>query len=115
MRQVFKTLRLLGLSICFTAAAFAILFIAHASRSPRSLLTVEVKGSGANSLLQLNRSAVRFVVTAATGEAPNSAQPDWDEIRVSHRPAVAGLTFPAGTRIHAPKVSLQILELVLLL
>ena len=115
MRQPFKRLRLLGLLLCLTAGAFAILLTVHASRSSRSLLIVAVKKDVADSVLQLNRSAIRFTVTAASGEAPNSAQPNWDEIRVSHTPAGAALTFPAGTRIHAPKVSLQILELVLLL
>lgn len=115
MRQLFKTLRLLALVLCLTAGAFAILLTVQASRSVPSLLTVAVKKDIADSVLEPNRSAVRFAVTPASGEAPNSGQPNWEEIRVSHAPAGAALMSPAGTRIHAPKVSLQILELVLLL
>jgi hypothetical protein len=115
MRRLLKTLRLLGLLLCLTAGAFAILLTIHASRSSRSLLTVAVNKDVADDVFQLNRSMVRFAVASPSGEAPNSAQPNWDKIHVSHTPAGAVLPFPAATRIHAPKVSLHILQLVLLL
>ena len=115
MKRLLKTLRLLGLLLCLTAGAFAILLTIHGSRSPRPLLTVAVKKDVTGGALQLNRSVVRFAVTSASGEAPNSAQPNWNKIHVSHTPAGEVLPFPAATRIHAPKVSLHILQLVLLL
>jgi hypothetical protein len=114
MRSLFKALAVLGMLLCFTLGTFAVSFAAHDSPSAWPRLTVELHKVPAGGA-QLSQYASRFGVGSETGETPNSTQPDLEEIRLAYTDFAEPIDAPLLTRIHTPKVSLQILELVLLL
>jgi hypothetical protein len=115
MRRLFKALAVLGMLLCFTFGAFAVSFAAHHSPSTWPRLTVELHRLPTSGATQLTQYAFRFGVGSETGEIPHSSRPDLEEIRPAHTDFAEPIQSPLVTRIHTPKVSLQILELVLLL
>jgi len=112
MARLFKTLALLGMLFCFTLGAFAVSFAAHESWP---LPTIELSRGLNGGHAQLTQYPLRFRFESATGEILNSRQPDVAESRFGHIPVAEPVQSPPVLRIFTPKVSLQILELVLLL
>jgi hypothetical protein len=115
MTRLFKALAILGMLLCFTLGAFALSFAAHDSPSRWPRLTVELNRVPANGDAQLTQYAFRFGLRSETGEVPYSSRPDLEEIRWAWTDFSEPVHGSLVTRIHTPKVSLQILELVLLL
>jgi hypothetical protein len=115
MRRLFKALAILGMLLCFTLGAFALSFAAHDSPSPWPRVTVELNRVPANADAQLIPYAFRFGLRSETGEVPSSTRPNLEEIRLAWTDFAEPIHESLVTRIDTPKVSLQILQLVLLL
>ena len=115
MRRLFKALAVLGMLLCFTLGAFALSFAAHDSASPWPLVTVGLDRVAADGAAHLTQYAFRFGLGSEIGGVPYSTRPDLEEIRLAWTDFVEPGHGPLVTRIYTPKVSLQILELVLLL
>ena len=115
MRRLFKELAVLGMLLCFTLGAFAVSFAAHQSPSTWPRLSVELHRLPTSSATQLTQYTFRFGVGSETGAIPNSPRLDLEEIGSAHTDFAEPIHAPLVTRIHTQKVSLQILELVLLL
>jgi hypothetical protein len=115
MTRLFKALAILGMLLCFTLGAFALSFAAHDSPSRWPRLTVELNRVPAHGAAQLTQYAFRFGLRSEAGEVSHSTRPDLEEIRLGWTDFVEPIHVPLVNRIHTPKVSLQILELVLLL
>ena len=108
MRRLFKALAVLGMLLCFTLGAFAVSFAGHQSPSTWPRLSVELHRLPTSSATQLTQYTFRFAI-------PNSPRLDLEEIGSAHTDFAEPIHAPLVTRIHTQKVSLQILELVLLL
>ena len=115
MTRLFKALAILGMLLCFTLGAFALSFAAHDSPSRWPRLTMELHRVPANGVVQLTQYAFRFGLRSETGEVPYSTRPDLEEIRFAWTDFADPIRGSLITRIDTPKVSLQILQLVLLL
>jgi hypothetical protein len=115
MTRVFKALAILGMLICFTLGAFALSFAAHDSPSPWPRFTVELNRVPAHDVVQLTQYAFRFGLRSEAGEVPYSTRLDLEEISLAWTDFAEPIHAPLVTRIDTPKVSLQILQLVLLL
>jgi hypothetical protein len=115
MTRLFKALAILGMLLCFTLGAFALSFAAHDSPSTWKRLRVELHRVPANGVVQLTQYVFRFGLRSETGEVPYSTRPDLEEVRLGWTDFEEPIHAPLATRIHTPKVSLQILQLVLLL
>lgn len=115
MTRLFKALAILGMLLCFTLGAFALSFAAHDSPSPWPRVKVELHRVPANGVLQLTQDAFRFGLRSETGEVPYSTRPELEEIRFAWTGFAEPIRGSLITRIDTPKVSLQILQLVLLL
>jgi len=115
MTRVFKALAILGMLLCFTLGAFALSFAAHDSPSPWPRLRVELHPIPANGVVQLTQYTFRFGLRSETAEVPYSTRPDLEEIRLAWTDFAEPIHGSLITRIDTPKVSLQILQLVLLL
>jgi hypothetical protein len=115
MTRLFKALAILGMLLCFTLGAFALSFAAHDSPSPWPRVKVELHRVPANGVMQLTQDAFRFGLRSETGEVPYSTRPDLEEIRFAWTGFAEPIRGSLITRIDTPKVSLQILQLVLLL
>ncbi len=115
MTRLFKALAILGMLLCFTLGAFALSFAAHESPSPWPRVKVELHRVPANGVMQLTQDAFRFGLRSETGEVPYSTRPDLEEIRFAWTGFAEPIRGSLITRIDTPKVSLQILQLVLLL
>jgi hypothetical protein len=115
MTRLFKTLAVVGIWLCISLGAFAVSFAAHDSPFPGPFLTIELSRSLTAGPVHLGRYRVRFGLESETGEVPNSAPPYFRELHVARTGVAEPIHLGVGTRFHVPKVSLQILELVLLL
>ena len=115
MTRILKALAILGMLLCFTLGAFALSFAAHDSSSRWPRLTVELNRVPAQGAAQLTQYVFRFGLRSEAGEVSHSTRPDLEEVRLGWTDFVEPIHLPLFARIHTPKVSLQILELVLLL
>lgn len=115
MTRLFKTLAAIGILLFFTLGAFAVSFAANDSPSAWPLYKVELHRVHKNGHAQLDRYTLSVGMESETGDAPNCAQPVLAESRVRWSPVVELANRFSSADIHAPKVSLQLLELVLLL
>ena len=115
MTRLFKALAILGTLLCFTLGAFALSFAAHDSPSPWPRVAVELHRASASGVAQLTQYVFRFGLRSETGEVQCSTRPYLEEIRLARTDLAEPVHRPLVTHIHTPKVSLQILELVLLL
>ena len=115
MTRLFKALAILGMLLCFTLGAFALSFAAHDFPSSWPRVTVELKRMPAGGVAQLTQYPFRFGVRSETGEVQCSTRQYLEEIRLARTDLAVPVHRPLVTHIHTPKVSLQILELVLLL
>jgi hypothetical protein len=115
MTRFFKTLAVLGIWLCISLGVFAVSFTARDSLSPGNFLTIELNQSLAADLVQLGRYRIRFGLECETGAVPTAAQSCFDAVHEAST-RIAEPTRPRiGARFHAPKVSLQIFNRVLLL
>ena len=115
MTRLFKALAIIGMLLCFTLGAFALSFAAHDYPSPWPRVAVELHRVPAGGVAQLAQYAFRFGLRSETGEAQCSTRPYLEEIRLASSDLAVPVHRPPVSHIHIPKVSLQILELVLLL
>src|SRR5215475_2625 len=115
MTRLFKALTIHGMLLCFTLGAFALSFAHHDSSSRCPRLTVELNRVPTKGVVQLTQYAFRFGLRSEAGEVSHPTRPDLEEIRLGWTDLVEPIHVPLVNRIHTPKVSLQILELVLLL
>lgn len=115
MTRLFKALAILGMLLCFTLGAFALSFAAHDSPALWPSLTVELHRVPPSGAAQLTQYAVRFGLRSETGEVQCSTRPHLGEIRLARTDVAVPVHEPLVIQVHTPKVSLQILELVLLL
>ena len=109
-----KTLAALGMSLLFTCGIFAV-SLAH-DLPPTGLgYSVELRHHLNTDPVRLGAYPLVFALEYEIGNIPSSAHPDLEEHRSSSfrrvEPAKAG----SLSRVKAPKVSLQILESVLLI
>lgn len=115
MRRLFKALAILGMLLCFTLGAFALSFAAHDAPSRWPLVTVELHRIPDTGVVQLTQYAFRFGLRSETGEVSYSSRPALEDVRLAWSDFTEPIYEPLVNRIDTPKVSLQILELVLLL
>jgi hypothetical protein len=115
MTRLFKALAILGMLLCITLGAFALGFAAHDSPSLWPRVTVELNRVPGNGDAQLTQYAFRFGLRSETGEVPYSTRPGLEEIRLAWTDFAEPIHGSLVTRTDTPKVSLQILQLVLLL
>src|SRR5262247_1788763 len=115
MTRLFKALAILGMLLCFSLGAFALSFAAHDSPSHWPRLTVELNRVPTQGGAQLTQYAFRFGLRSEAGEVSHSTRPELEEIRLGWTDFVEPIHVQLANRVHTPKVSLQILELVLLL
>ncbi len=115
MTRLSKALAILGMLLCFTLGAFTLSFAAHDSPSPWPRLRVELHRVAATGVVQLTQYAFPFGLRSETDEVQCSTRPHLEEIRLAGTDLAAPVLAPLATHVYTPKVSLQILELVLLL
>jgi hypothetical protein len=114
MTRLVKTLAVFGIWLCISLGAFAVSFAAHDS-PPGHFLAIELNRSLAADLVQLGRYRIRFGLEAETAAVPTAAQSHLGGARAAGTRIAEPMHPGTGTRFQTPKVSLQILELVLLL
>jgi hypothetical protein len=115
MTRLFKTLAVIGIWLCISLGAFAVSFAAYDSLSPGHFLTIELNRSLTADLIQLGRYRIRFGLECETGAVPNAARSHFDAVHGTGTRIAEPMHPGTGARFHVPKVSLQILERVLLL
>jgi hypothetical protein len=115
MTRLFKALAVLGMLLCFTLGAFALSFAAHDSSSRWPRLTVELNRVPTQGAAQLTQYVFRFGLRSEAGEVSHSTRPELEEMRLGWTDFIEPIHVQLVNRVHTPKVSLQILELVLLL
>jgi hypothetical protein len=115
MTRLFKALAGLGMLLCFTLGAFALSFAAHDSSSRWPRLTVELNRVPTQGAAQLTQYVFRFGLRSEAGEVSHSTRPELEEMRLGWTDFIEPIHVQLVNRVHTPKVSLQILELVLLL
>jgi hypothetical protein len=115
MRRLYKALAVLGMLLCLTLGAFALSFAAQDSSFAWPRLMVELHRFPGGDVPQLTQHVLRFGLRSETGEVPCPTRPHLEAVRFSGTDLAEPVPEPLVTRIDAAKVSLQILELVLLL
>ena len=111
MAKCFKILTPFGILFCFTLGAFGVSFAAH---SPWPLVA-ELPRAFDHGDSQLAQHPLDFRLESDSAEILNPRQPDLAESRVVHTQIAEPVGAPLVAHLYTPKVSLQILELVLLL
>ena len=115
MTRLFKGLAILGMLLCFTLGAFAVSFAAHDSPCHWPRLRVELQRVPANGDVRLTQYAFRFGLRSEAGEVSDSQRSDLEETRLARADFAEPIRGSLFSRVDTPKVSLQILQLVLLL
>jgi len=111
MARLSKILALIGILICFTIGAFGVSLAAHESWP----LTAELSRVFDRGDSQFAEYPLDFRLESDSAEILNPRQPDLAESRVIHTQIAEPVHTPLVAHLYTPKVSLQILELVLLL
>jgi hypothetical protein len=111
MARLFKILALLGILLCFTPGEFGVSFAAHESWP----VTVELSRIFDHGNARFAQHPLDFRLEAESAEILNPRQPELAESRVIHAQIGEPVHAPLVSHLYSPKVSLQILELVLLL
>jgi hypothetical protein len=111
MARYFKILALLGIWLCFTLGAFGVSFAAHGSWP----ITAELSRVFNHDDSQVTQYPLDFKLECESAEILNPRQPDLAESRVIHTQIAEPVHTPLVAHLYTPKVSLQILQLVLLL
>ena len=111
MRRLLKALAILGMLLCFTLGTFGVSLAAHES-FPLAAELSRVFDRGDSRFAQY---PLDFRLESESAEILNPRQPDLAESRVIHTQIAEPVHTPLVVHLYTPKVSLQILELVLLL
>jgi len=110
-----KILMVTAILILFTFGAFAI-SLAYEPAAERSLYTTASPDHGfGDGLLGADTSAQRLAVICLSGDVPRSAQPNFQTYRINSVRVVDTIKLFFLLENHVPKVSLQILQSVLLI
>ena len=110
-----KSVMVSAILIFFTFGAFAVsLAYQPASEGPlyTTAATDHVSGDG---LLGSNPFGQRLAVICLSGDVPRSAQPNFQSYRINYVRVVEPVKLAFSLENHVPKVSLQILQSVLLI
>jgi hypothetical protein len=110
-----KSVMVSAILIFFTFGAFAVsLAYQPASEGPLYTTTAPDHVSG-DGLLGSNPFGQRLAVICLSGDVPRSAQPNFQSYRINYVRVVEPVKLAFSLENHVPKVSLQILESVLLI
>jgi hypothetical protein len=113
--RIKKRLMVTAILIMFTFGAVAI-SLAYEPASERSLYTTRSPDHGSrDGLLGSDTSPQRLAVICLSGDVPRSAQPNFQTYRINYVRVVDPLKLFLFLENHVPKVSLQILQSVLLI
>ena len=113
--RIKKILMVPAILIFFTFGAL-VMSLAYEPASERPLYgTVSPDHAGADSLLGPDASAQRLAVICLSGDVPRSAQPNFQTYRINYVRVVDPVKLAFIFENHVPKVSLQILQSVLLI
>ena len=111
MARLYKLLALIGVLLCFTVGAFGVSLAAQQSWPLAAELSrVFDRGDSQFSLYPRD-----FRLESESAEILNPRPPDLAESRLIYTQIAAPVHTPLVAYLYTPKVSLQILELVLLL
>ena len=101
--------------IMFTFGAFAV-SLAYEPAAERSVHgTLSPDHGSSDGLLGSDKSAQRLAVICLSGDVPRSAQPNFQTYRINYVRVVDPVKLFFFLENHVPKVSLQILQSVLLI
>jgi hypothetical protein len=100
--------------ITFTLGAFA-MSLAYESASDLGLYGVSPYSANGEGLLRSEPFSPRLAVICLSGDVPRSAQPNFQAYRINYVRLIDPVRSPFFLENHVPKVSLQILQSVLLI
>jgi hypothetical protein len=110
-----KSVMVLAILIFFTFGAFAVsLAYQPASEGPLYTTAAPDHASG-DGLLGSDPFGQRLAVICLSGDVPRSAQPNFQSYRINYVRVVDPVKLAFSLENHVPKVSLQILQSVLLI
>ena len=89
--------------------------LAYESASDPGLYGVSLYNASGEGLLRSEPFSPRLAVICLSGDVPRSAQPNFQAYRINYVRHIDPLGFPFFLENHVPKVSLQILQSVLLI
>ena len=112
--RIKKSLMFSAILISLTWGAFA-MNLAYESASDLGLYGVSSYNASAEGLLRSEPFSPRLAVICLSGDVPRSAQPHFQAYRISYVRLIDPVRFPFFLENHVPKVSLQILQSVLLI
>lgn len=109
-----KSLMLAAVLIYFTFGVFAMSF-AYEPGSELGLYGVSSYNASREGLLRSEPFSPRLAVICLSGDVPRSAQPNFQAYRINYVRLIDSVRFRFFLENHVPKVSLQILQSVLLI
>jgi hypothetical protein len=112
--RIKKPLMVSAILIFFTFGAFA-MSLAYESSSDGPLFTAFPRRASGDGLLRSDPLAQQFTLLCLSGDVPRTTQPNFQQHRISHFRVVARISSSIFLKNHVPKVSLQILQSVLLI
>jgi hypothetical protein len=112
--RIKKPLMVSAILIFFTFGAFA-MSLAHESSPEGPLFTAFSRRVAGDGLLRSDSVAHQFALLCLSGDVPRTTQPNFQEHRISPFRVVAPVSVAISLKNHVPKVSLQILQSVLLI
>jgi len=110
-----KTLMVTAILILFTCGVFAISLAYEPASERSSYTTVSSNHGSGDGLIGTDTSAQRLAVICLSGDVPRSAQPNFQTYRINYVRVVDPVKLFFFLENHVPKVSLQILQSVLLI
>jgi hypothetical protein len=112
--RIKKTLAALAILLFFTFGAVA-LSLAHGSASAGPRHSIHLRHIFKSGLVQSQTAKIITGMNLESGDVPRSPRPDLQDLRYSYGHVVSPLAEAIFVNLYVPKVSLQILESVLLL
>lgn len=109
-----KPLMVSAILIFVTFGAFA-MSLAYESPSDGPLLSAFPRRVSGDGLLHSDPLGQQFTLLCLSGDVPRTTQPNFQQYRISHFRVAARVSSSVFLKNHAPKVSLQILQSVLLI
>lgn len=112
--RVKKPLMVSAILIFITFGAFA-MSLAYESSSEGPLFSAFPRRLAGDGLLHSDPLAQKFTLVCLSGDIPRTTQPNFQQHLISHFRVVARVSSSISLQNHVPKVSLQILQSVLLI
>ena len=112
--RINKPLIVSAILIFFTFGAFA-MSLAHESSPEGPLFTAFPRQVSGDGLLRADTVAQQFALLCLSVDLPRTTQPNFQEHRINPIRVVAPVSSATFLKNHVPKVSLQILQSVLLI